>query len=211
MKLSILGAPGSGKTQLAAELARHFQARAGTVGLIPDLLRQWCAHAGRVPRADELSELARDQDRRLSAADPASMLIADSTPLLGALGSGLLPDDGLLRDMASEQQRRYDLTLLTGLDLPPAHGHRDPAASQQQEQADARLRAALRQAGMAYGVVYGSGAQRLRNALRLIVPQEQDTPPARWHGVCEKCSDPDCEFRLFTGLRDSRAAAHPSS
>lgn len=210
MKISILGAPGSGKTQLADELARHFQARAGTVGLIPDLLRQWCEHAGRMPRADELSELAREQDRRLSAADPASMLIADSTPLLGALCNGLLPGERWRHDLASDQPRRYDLTLLTGLDLPPAHGPRDSAASQQQEQADARLRAALRQAGMAYGVVYGSGAQRLRNALRLIVPQAQDTPPARWNGICEKCSDPECEFRLFTGLRDSRAAAHPS-
>ena len=41
-----------------------------------------------------------------------------------------------------------------------------------------RLRAQLAAVGMCYGVVYGSGPQRLRHALRLIAPQ--DAPPPRW-------------------------------
>jgi hypothetical protein len=100
--------------------------------------------------------------------------------------------------MTQVQPSHYDLILLTGLDLPecgtPAH-----------HATDARVRALLNQAGLAYGVVYGQGTQRLRAAMHLIAPQ--DGPPPRWTGVCEKCADPECELRLFTGLTRSTAAA----
>lgn len=97
------------------------------------------------------------------------------------------------------QHHPVDRILLTGLDLMP------PSAAQQA--ADAALRAALQRLRLPYGVVYGRDAQRLRAALRLIHPQ--DGPPPRWTGVCEKCADPDCEFRLFTGLTNSTAAGRP--
>lgn len=84
--------------------------------------------------------------------------------------------------------------LLTGLDLP--------GATAEHHSADALWRARLAQWGLSYGVVYGLGAQRLRAAQRLIAPQ--DGPPPRWTGVCEKCSDPDCEFRLFSRLQGGR-------
>lgn len=89
-----------------------------------------------------------------------------------------------------------DHTLLMGLDLAPA--------SPVQAQADAALRELLRVRGIAYGVVYGHGKQRLRNALRLLAPEAER--PRRWNRACEKCSDPDCEHRLFTGLNRSTAA-----
>lgn len=81
----------------------------------------------------------------------------------------------------------FDRVLLMGLDLPGT----TPA----QQAADAALRAQLAAAGLSYGVVYGRDKERLRAALRLIEPQ--DGPPPRWTGVCEKCADPECEFRLF--------------
>lgn len=90
----------------------------------------------------------------------------------------------------------YDRVLLMGLDLP--------AVTPAQQQADAALRAQLAAAGLSYGVVYGQGPARLRAAVRLITPQ--DGPPPRWRGVCETCADPDCEFRLFTALQNSKAA-----
>lgn len=167
MKISILGAPGTGKTQLAGELVQHFQAQTGTI----------------------------------------QALICDNTPLMNAVYNDLMLGDCSLYNSALAHQRQYDLTLLTGLDLPLAHRNRDKTPSQ--EQADARLRTILQEADIAYGVVYGRGAQRLHNALRLIRPQEI-TPRTGWNWVCEKCSDPDCEYRLFTGLQDSKAAAHPS-
>jgi hypothetical protein len=135
MKVALLGAPASGKSQLARDLTLH----------LPELL--------------------------VSDAPSPDLLQADA----------------------------HDRVLLMGLDLPGI----TPA----QQQADAALRAQLAALGMSYGVVYGSGPQRLRHALRLITPQ--DAPPVRWHGVCEKCADPECEFRLFIALKDSKAAAHP--
>ncbi len=103
--------------------------------------------------------------------------------------------------IATLPSSHVDRILLTGLDLP--------GITPTQQETDSALRAALQQAGLAYGVVYGQGAQRLAQALRLITPE--DGPPPRWTGLCEKCADPDCEFRLFTGLKDLKAAGRPAS
>ena len=101
--------------------------------------------------------------------------------------------------LATLQSQSFDRVLLTGLDLP--------GSTPEQQAADATLRAALQQMGVSYGVIYGMGGQRLRAALRLIHPQ--DGPPPRWRGLCEKCADPNCEFRLFTGWTRSTAADRP--
>ncbi|HCY14652.1 MAG: hypothetical protein A2Z93_12435 [Curvibacter sp. GWA2_64_110] len=103
--------------------------------------------------------------------------------------------------IATLPSSRVDRILLTGLDLP--------GITPTQQETDSALRAALQQAGLAYGVVYGQGAQRLAQALRLITPE--DGPAPRWTGLCEKCADPDCEFRLFTGLKGLKAAGRPAS
>ena len=103
------------------------------------------------------------------------------------------------------------LTLLMGLDMPcPPDQH--PA----REVADARLRAALAHGGRAYRVVYGQGERRIENALKAIksvaasaygesaigtFDQKSSSRTARlraWN--CEKCSDPECEHRLFKRL-----------
>jgi hypothetical protein len=141
-RIAILGAPGSGKTQLARELAAH--------------LRQFAC------------ELA------------------------------VLDGDG----------RPGDATLVMGLDLPSARGG---------EAADGRLRAQLQAAGISFQVVYGTGAQRLRGALLAldaagvlpagIVQRHEEGGASRgWIAACEKCSDPACEHRLFTRLRQEREA-----
>ena len=67
-------------------------------------------------------------------------------------------------------------------------------------------------AGQGFQVLYGRNAgERLLAALRAIhtaLPGALLEPPADrpqrlrvW--ACEKCSDPECEHRLFTALRDS--------
>lgn len=94
------------------------------------------------------------------------------------------------------QAGRHDHVLLMGLDLP--------GITSAQGQADAALRAELQATGVSYGVVYGLGRDRLRAALRLLQPQ--DGPPPRWTGVCEKCADPDCEFRTFMFTRLATAS-----
>ena len=103
------------------------------------------------------------------------------------------------------------LTLLMGLDLPYP-----PDQQPAREAADARLRAALVRAGRAYRVVYGHGERRIENALKAIksvaisaygtsargtFDSDSSAKSARlraWN--CEKCSDPECEHRLFTAL-----------
>ena len=91
--------------------------------------------------------------------------------------------------------------LLSGLDQAPLREQSDL------QTLDADLRKALAQAGLAYGVVYGQGLQRLLNAQRLVQPQDL---PQRAAWVCDKCSDPDCEFKLFTGLKGLKAENPPA-
>ena len=108
------------------------------------------------------------------------------------------------------------LTLLMGLDLPCTA---DEQAAR--EAVDARLRAALAQGGGAHCVVYGQGDRLIENALNAIKEVaisaygtsargtfDSDSSPrsARlraWN--CEKCSDPECEHRLFTALTERKA------
>ena len=92
--------------------------------------------------------------------------------------------------------------LLSGLDRAT------PGADQAQLQdIDAKLREALAQAQVSFGVVYGQGLQRLQNAQRLVQPHDL---PQRAAWVCDACSDPECEFKLFTGLKGLRAANPPA-
>lgn len=137
--------------------------------------------------------------RALQAQRP-DLQLTDAPPLLHALRAALPPDAPALQQIAAQHRKTYQLTLLTGLDLPAT------AHAAQREQIDTRLRATLQQAGIGYGVVYGSGPERLRNALRLISPEAEK--PVRWRGPCENCADPACEHRLFTELQGLKAAAH---
>lgn len=168
MRIAILGAPATGKTRLADDLARHLQ----------------------------------------------DALITDSPPLMTAIGRGRPSGDRSLDELALEYRRNYDLTLLTGLDLPQGSGAED--GSHRRQQADALLRETLQRAGIAFFVVYGSGPERSANALR-VIPQSGSQRlkkistgrPSAWVWSCDKCSDPDCEHRLFTGLRGLKGADRP--
>ena len=127
--------------------------------------------------------------------------------LLGAPGTGRTQ---LARELSPHAQATElpdaaaasgcDAVLVLGLDLPSAAGG---------EAEDARIRGALQSAGIPFQVVYGRGAQRLRSALQALglapTPDEGNAGRA-WNWVCEKCSDPECEHRLFTRLREGRAS-----
>ena len=104
------------------------------------------------------------------------------------------------------------LTLLLGLNLPQAGSH--PASDLVRLQQDSELRQQLQSRGLPYRVIYGSSPEaRLANALHALgLPatdshslqaREQaqfDLNRGRTPWSCEKCSDPECEHRLFTGL-----------
>ena len=102
---------------------------------------------------------------------------------------------------------RYDLTLLMGFDT----------ALEGTLQADQSIRTALARMGSTYEVLYGTGAERLTQAVTLIQKHlpEHGTPvmvrPDRstkpWAWLCDKCSDSQCEHRLLTDLLAQRTNA----
>jgi nicotinamide riboside kinase len=203
VKIALVGAESTGKTTVARALAAHFTAEGRRAIVADEALRAWCERERREPRPDEQLPIAQEQERRVDAAAAAAdIVIADTTALMVAIHGGLLfPDDPVLR-FALERQRGYDLTLVTGLDLPWVDDglHRDASS---RERIDQLVRSLLEQAAIAYRVVYGSGEERLRNALACLPEplRPSDASPRRaWTWQCDKCSDPDCEHRLFRSL-----------
>ena len=203
----MLGAESTGKTQLAEAITAALRSRGHSVSHIPEYLRLWCDNAGRTPRADEQVAIAQAQTERIAQVpSSASHLIADTTTLMTAVYSDLLFADDALYPAALEQQRRFDLTLVTGLDLPwVADSQRDGAHSR--EPVNALLRTALARGGIPYQVVYGHGPARMQNALHAIdsitginASGRPSKSLAAWSWNCEKCSDPECEHRLFSDL-----------
>jgi nicotinamide riboside kinase len=200
VKIALLGAESTGKTRLAADLAEAFSAQGRRAIAVPEVLREWCAREGRTPRPEEQLPIAQEQERRVDeAAAKAGIVIADTTSLMVAIYSAMLFEDGSLYRFALERQRRYDVTLVTGLDLPWVADGLQRDGPHVREPVDALIREALAKANVAYRVVYGAGDDRLRNALAAIEgsSRDGDTRSVRWQWNCDKCSDPDCEHRLF--------------
>lgn len=70
-------------------------------------------------------------------------------------------------------------------------------------------RAMLLAQGLPFQVIHGIGQELVTQCLLAILPPAlqgfaRQELPVRWQGVCETCSDPDCEQRLFSGLLQSR-------
>ncbi len=84
--------------------------------------------------------------------------------------------------------------------------HLQRASAHDREPVDALVRNLLARERIDYRVVYGSGPERLRNALAALppglIPAADAAAPHRepWVWRCDKCSDPECEHRLFRSL-----------
>ena len=211
-RIALLGAESTGKTALAQGIQTHFQARGIPTALVPEYLRTWCDAAGRTPRPEEQQGIAQEHARQLSAPTDVRLLVADTTPLMVAVYSDYLFGDRSLYPFALEHQRSYHLTLLTGLDLPWVADGLQRDGAHVREPVDALVRAALDGAGISYRIVYGNGTARLDNALFAInsvascggilgaqaIFRSENVISRPW--ACEKCSDPECEHKLFSGL-----------
>jgi len=204
VKIALLGAESTGKTQLAHELVAHFRAQGRKAIAVPEVLREWCQREGRTPRPEEQLPIAQEQERRVDeACAQADVVVADTTALMVAIYSAMLFEDGTLYRFAIERQRAYHLTLVSGLDLPWVADGLQRDGPHVREPIDALVREALAKAGLGYRVVYGSGPERLVNALRAMGESDRGGEAASrqpWVWQCDKCSDPQCEHRLFTGL-----------
>ena len=226
-RIAVLGAECTGKTQLTQTLQQTFLQRANAVVLVPEVLRTWCAQAGRTPQAHEQAHIAHAQAAALDhaiaslshpvlPADPVqlaprptaqhALVISDTSALMTAVYSDVLFDDTSLYPWALEQQRQFDLTLLLGLDLPWVGDGIQRDGPRVQAHIDARLRQVLETHGLSYTLVYGAGSHRLECALQAIGHHwaVSEAPVARkasnWQWSCEKCSDAGCEHQLFSAL-----------
>jgi nicotinamide riboside kinase len=208
MKIALLGAESTGKSQLALALSARLQESGLTVHHVDEYLREWCNTQQRTPRQDEQRHIAETQIARVLAAPASAVVIADTTPLMTAVYSQMLFTDKSLNELAVTHQSLYDITLLTGLDLPWVSDGLQRDGPHVREPVDAAVRQMLGLSGLPYQVVYGSGEQRLENALFCIAKQaphlakqlQRPEPPTRWSGPCDSCGDGDCEHRLFTSL-----------
>jgi nicotinamide riboside kinase len=213
MIIALLGAESTGKSALAQALAQQLQAQGQDAVAVGEYLREWCALHQRTPHLNEQAHIAATQQQRIEAAAAQhSVVIADTTSLMTALYSEYVFGDLSLYPLALQQQRTCHITLISGLDIPwQADGiQRDGAHVR--PPVDALLRKRLDEAAIAYRVVYGQGAQRLQNALDCIAAYALPTGTTaintskKWVWVCDKCSDPDCEHKLFSQLASSPTA-----
>lgn len=208
MKIAILGAQRTGKTQLTQALSVQLQPQYPDVTCLPDCLQLWGQAQGRQPQAAELSVIAAEHQRQTDTQTEEHMplVLCDSAPLMAAVYSDLLYGDTSLYASAIAHHKRFGMTLVTGLDLANT-GTDSPIGSATvcaREQVTRRLRDTLQQHGITYSMVYGTGKARTESALQAILyamgKPRSSVPRSNWQWPCEKCSDPDCEHRLFVDL-----------
>ena len=198
MKIALLGAESTGKTRLGVDMARQLVAMGQTVGIVPEVLREWCDREGRTPSQAEQSSIAREQARRVITMAACDVVITDTAPLMTAIYSDWLFEDRAIHAFALQHHEIYDVTLVMGLDLPwPV---------------DSLLRSTLELAAIPYSTVYGRGHDRCQNALAAASPGIHKSPmastapnPDRRYttmspGQCDRCSDAVCEKHLFRDL-----------
>ena len=231
MRIALLGAESTGKSQLANELAAQMRTSGQSAQAVSEYLREWCERESRTPQQGEQAHIAQIQQERIEAATAqTNWLLADTTPLMTAVYSEFIFQDTSLTEAALRYQKSFDLTLLTGLDMPWQADGIQRDGEHVRAPVDALLREKLQSAGIAFEVIYGTGEQRTMHALRAIAranananandcatdsiaPYAFNTAATdqnrlkKWQSSCEKCSDPDCEHQLFRRLIDKGQSA----
>jgi nicotinamide riboside kinase len=207
--VAVLGAESTGKTTLAGALMDHLQTEGMSALLVAEYLREWREVHGRKPQADEQAHIAMLQTQRTIAAQSSapdnSVIIADTSPLLTAVYSDVYFNDPSLYARALGHQRIYVLTLLTGLDLARVPDGIQRNSETLRRNVDLRLREVLERNAIDYATVYGQGHARTECAMQAIafkLAGPRKSEPSDWKWNCEKCSDADCEHRMFSRLTD---------
>ena len=220
LRVAIVGAESTGKSQLARALAdalaREFSLR---VRVVDEYLREWCDVHARTPRADEQRGIAREHAGRIARASApgagadvdVDVVLCDTTPLMVAVYSDLLFDDRSLEPIARACQDTMDLTLLTSLDLPWVADGLQRDGPHVRAPVDERVRSRLMDWATPWSLVSGSGDARVASALDALRPVLRQRarvgrsaglfsrlagslagpPGPAW--VCERCDDPACE------------------
>ncbi len=197
--IAVLGAESTGKSTLVLALQQALSTEGRRVVGVGEVLREFCDAQGRTPRRHEQAGIAAEQTRRVDmAAQTHDVVIADTTALQIAVYSEIVFGDRGLYDEALRAQARCRHTLLCAVDLPWVADGLQRDGPHVREPVDTLLRAALRRHGPGFAVVGGQGPTRLAAALAVLQPAAASvagdaTEVVRWHGLCDRCGDPDCE------------------
>lgn len=215
LRIAIVGAESTGKTELAAALAERLAQLSGLrVTWVPEVLRDWCDREGRTPRQDEQAAIMTLQHQQIEAAAAGhEVVVCDTTALMTAVYSHIVFDDAALDARAVALHRGMALTLLTALDLPWVADGLQRDGPQVREPVDTLLRAMLLDHWLAWSLVSGSGGARLDAAVDAVAPllrqrttvdqglftrlSNRNAEPAARAWSCEFCDDPGCEHRLL--------------
>ena len=169
VRIAIVGAESTGKTQLAQALSARLRAQDVACVWVPEVLREWCDRHGRTPAREEQRFVAELQRQAIAGAGPADALVlCDTTPLMTAVYSLLLFGDDSLLPAAIEWQRCCDFTLLTALDLPWVADGLQRDGPQVRRPVDDLLRTLLLAHRLPFSVVQGSGERRTDQALAAL-------------------------------------------
>jgi len=231
LRVAIVGAESTGKSELARNLAARLEADFGLRAVVVgEFLREWCDRESRTPRVDEQAAIAAEQQRRIdaAAAGGVEVVLCDTTPLMITVYSELVFGDRSLDALAAAAQRTADHTLLTALDLPWVADGLQRDGPHVREPVDRLVRDRLVAWGGRWSVVSGVGAARVDCALDALRPVLKrwahdararhglfsslldgtlgPRPPAglAYHGLCELCDRGDLEHlsRPSKNLRD---------
>lgn len=223
--IALLGAESTGKSTLAAALARALTippdaavpstteaaANGDQVMVVSEYLREFCDRQGRTPHAGEQRGIADEQTCRIEvAAAVHDVVVADTTAVMTAVYSDQVFGDTGLYARATLAHARCDLTLLMGLDLPWQADGLQRDGPHVRLPVDDKIRAALDRAHIEYAVIAGSGEARLQAALGAVrramarragtsadADANDETARSRWQWHCERCGDAECERRPF--------------
>jgi nicotinamide riboside kinase len=186
------------------DLTTLLKSTTHALACVPEYLRAWCDTHGRTPHADEQRHIAQMQMQGVRAHTKATLVLSDTAPLMTAVYSDLVFGDTSLYADAVEQHRAFHLTLVAGLDLPWVGDGLQRDGLAMRARVDQRLREVLNQYGIVFSTVYGRGDARSQSALQALGyalgQPGPDRPRSAWQWPCEKCSDPECEHRLFSAL-----------
>ena len=169
LRVAIVGAESTGKTTLSHSLRDALELRGLNVQWVPEVLREWCELHQRTPRQEEQEAIAHEQSRRIAACEGADVCISDTTPLMTAIYSEMLFADTSLTTWAVTEQAKFDVTLLTGLDLPWVADGIQRDGPHVRAPVDTALRRSLLAHGLPFHVIQGAGVQRTDGALHNVL------------------------------------------
>jgi NadR type nicotinamide-nucleotide adenylyltransferase len=166
-RIAILGAESTGKSTLAAALAR----RHGTLW-VPEYLREFVETEQRVPFEDDQPAIARTQLAREEATaahpDARRFLFCDTTPLMTAVYSRIYWGRVPPALLALEAAHDYALTVVAAPDLPWVPDGLQRESEEVRMRVHAQLLAVLGERGVPYVLVEGELAQRVGRVEELL-------------------------------------------